>query len=135
MTLTLIMPSCQQNNTLVSKIRLIATNLNPNNFNVIIDKPDVFDIENILIDNELVHLEISIICSSGSVEMLHQEYDENNCLFDVGYTEVTNIMQGLQPLFPDFIWDKVADSVSDYVQESTTETLEIFTLQAIAQLL
>ena len=78
MTLTLIMPSCQQNNTLVSKIRLIATNLNPNNFNVIIDKPDVFDIENILIDNELVHLEISIICSSGSVEMLHQEYDENN---------------------------------------------------------
>lgn len=135
MTLTLIMPSCQQNNTLVSKIRLIATNLNPNNFNVIIDKPDVFDIENILIDNELVHLEISIICSSGSVEMLHQEYDENNCLFDVGYTEVTNIMQVLQPLFPDFIWDKVADSVSDYVQESTTETLEIFTLQAIAQLL
>ena len=134
MNLALTMSNCQHD-TLVSQVRLLATYLNTNNFDVEIDESDDSDIETILIDNGVKHLEISIGCSSGILTMLHEQYDEETRLIEIETITITHITQVLRVLFPDYIWDKVAEFASDYVQDSTTENLELFALVAIAQLL
>ena len=135
MNLALTMSECQQNKKLVSQIRLIVDSLNLYNFGVNVDRPDGLDGEVITVDNGIDWVEITIIYSSGHVEMYHKQYDDDGCLFDVGFKEVTHYMEVFQALLPDYMWDKVADSASDYVQDSTTEKLELFSLVAIAQLL
>ena len=135
MNLALTMSDCQQNKKLVSQVRLILDSLNRYNFSVNADRPDGLDGEVITADNGIDWVEITIIYSSGHVEMYHKQYDDDGCLFDVGFKEVTHYMEVFQALLPDYMWDKVADSASDYVQDSTTEKLELFSLVAIAQLL
>ena len=135
MNLALTMSDCQQNKKLVSQVRLIISSLNLYNFGVNVDRPDGLDGEVITADNGIDWVEITIIYSSGHVEMLHKQYDDDGCLFDVGFKEVTHYMEVFQALLPEYMWDKVADSASDYVQDSTTEKLELFSLVAIAQLL
>ena len=128
------MSNCQHD-TLVSQVRLLATYLNTNNFDVEVDEDDDSDTETVLIDNGVKHLEISIGCSSGILTMLHEQYDEETRLIEIETITITHITQVLRALFPDYIWDKVADFANDYVQDSTTENLELFSLVAIAQLL
>jgi len=144
MNLALTMSDCQQNKKLVSQVRLILDSLNRYNFSVNADRPKWFhdlvtphglDGEVITADNGIDWVEITIIYSSGNVEMLHKQYDDDGCLFDVGFKEVTHYMEVFQALLPDYMWDRVAESASDYIQDSTTEKLELFSLVAIAQLL
>ena len=72
MNLALTMSECQQNKKLVSQIRLIVDNLNLYNFGVNVDRPDGLDGEVITADNGIDWVEITIIYSSGHVEMYHK---------------------------------------------------------------
>ena len=134
MNLALTMSECQQNKKLVSQIRLIIGSLNLYNFGVNVDRPDGLDGEVITADNGIDRVDIAFI--ADSVYMYRHQYDDDGNLIRVGYlTPVTHYMEVFQALLPDYMWDKVADSASDYVQDSTTEKLELFSLVAIAQLL
>ena len=143
MNLALTMSDCQQNKKLVSQVRLILDSLNRYNFSVNADRPKWFhdlvtphglDGEVITADNGIDRVDITFI--ADSVYMYRHQYDDDGNLIRVGYlTPVTHYMEVFQALLPDYMWDKVADSASDYVQDSTTENLELFTLVAIAQLL
>lgn len=135
MTLALITPNCQLDNPLVAKIRLIVDNLNPSRFNVIVDGPDSFGIETIMIDDGMTRLEISIICQTGRVELLHQRYTASNRLVDVGFKKVTHYMQVIQALLPTFPWKKIAGFAEDFLSNPSVESLELFTLVAIAKLI
>ena len=135
MTLTLVPPSCQLDNPLVAKIRLIVENLNPNRFSVIVVGPDDFGIETILIDDGKTHLEISIICKTGRVELLHQRYSKSNRLVDVGFKKVTHYMQVIQALLPVFPWKKIEGFADDFLSNPSVESLELFSLVAIAKLI
>ena len=135
MTLALVTPNCQQENPLVAKIRLIVDNLNPNRFSVIVDGPDSFGIETIMIDDGSTHLEISIICKTGRVELLHQRYSKSNQLVDVGFKNVTHYIQVIQALFPVFPWKKIEGLADDFLSNPSVESLELFALVAIAKLI
>lgn len=134
MTLTLNKPSCQQDSSLVSTIRLIVDNLDRETFNIIKNDSDIQDAEIFLIDDGLNHIQLTI--NSGKhVELLHQKYGISGCLFEVGFKEVTHYIDVLQALLPDHVWDNVADYAGDFVQDSSTEKLELFALVAIAHLI
>ena len=142
MNLALTMSDCQQNKKLVSQVRLILDSLNRYNFSVNADRPKWFhdlvtphglDGEVITADNGIDRVDITFI--ADSVYMYRHQYDDDGCLFDVRFKQITHYMEVFQALLPDYMWDKVADSASDYVQDSTTEKLELFSLVAIAQLL
>ena len=135
MTLTLVPLSCQLDNPLVAKIRLIVENLNPSRFSVIVDGPDSFGIETILIDDGTTHLEISIICQTGRVELLHQRYSKSNRLVDVSFQNVTHYMQVIQALLPVFPWKKIEGLADNFLSNPSVESLELFTLVAIAKLI
>lgn len=134
MTLTLNKPSCQQDISLVSTIRLIVDNLDRETFNIIKNDSDIQDAEIFLIDDGLNHIQLTIN-SGKQVELLHQKYDINNFLFEVGLKEVNHYIDVLQALLPDHVWDNISTYAGDFVQDSSTENLELFTLVAIAQLL
>ena len=134
MTLTLNKPSCQQDSSLVSTIRLIVDNLDRETFNIIKNDSDIQDAEIFLIDDGLNHIQLTIN-SGKQVELLHQKYDINNFLFEVGFKEVNHYIDVLQALLPDHVWDNVSIYAGDFVQDSSTEKLELFALVAIAQLL
>lgn len=135
MTLALDTPNCQLDNRLVAKIRLIVDNLNPTRFSVIVDGPDSFGIETILIDDGMTHLEISIICKTGRVELLHQSYTTSNRLVDVSFQNVTHYMQLIKALLPVFPWQKIAGFAEDFLSNPSVESLELFSLVAIAKLI
>lgn len=135
MNLALVTPNCQLDNRLVAKIRLIVDNLNPSRFSVIVDGPDSFGIETIMIDDGTTHLEISIICKTGRVELLHQRYSPSNRLVDVSFQNVTHYMQVIQALFPVFPWKKIAGFAEDFLSNPSVDRLELFALVAIAKLI
>ena len=134
MTLTVVTPNCQLDNPLVAKIRLIVENLNPSRFSVIVDGPDNFGIETIMIDDGTTHLEISIICKTGRVELLHQRYSKSNRLVDVSFQNVTHYMQVIQALLPVFPWKKIEGLADNFLSSPSVESLEMFALVAIAKL-
>ena len=134
MTLTLNVPSCQQDSSLVSTIRLIVDNLDRETFSIVRNDSDIQDAEIFLIDDGLNHIQLTI--NSGEyVELLHQKYDINNCLSEVGFREVTHYIDVLQAFLPEYVWEKVKAYAGDFVQDSSTKDLELFTLLTIAQLL
>ena len=134
MTLTLNKPSCQQDSSLVSTIRLIVDNLDRETFSVIKNDSDIQDAEIFLIDDGLNHIQLTI--NSGEhIELLHQKYDINNCLFEVGFKEINHYIDVLQAFLPDHVWDNVSTYAGDFVQDSSTDNLKLFALVAIAQLL
>ena len=135
MTLTVVTSNCQLDNPLVAKVRLIVENLNPSRFSVIVDGPDSFGIETIMIDDGTTHLEISIICKTGRVELLHQRYTNSNRLVDVGFKKVTHYMQVIQALLPVFPWKKIEGFAEDFLSNPSVESLELFALVAIAKLI
>ena len=134
MTLTLNKPSCQQDSSLVSTIRLIVDNLDRETFSIIKNDSDIQDAEIFLIDDGLNHIQLTI--NSGEhIELLHQKYDINSCLFEVGFKEINHYIDVLQAFLPDHVWDNVSTYAGDFVQDSSTDNLKLFALVAIAQLL
>lgn len=115
-------------------IRLIVDNLDREKFSIVKNDSDIQDAEIFLIDDGLNHIQITI--SFGEhVELLHQKYDINNCLSEVGFKELTHYIDLLQAFLPEYVWEKVEAYAGVLVQDSSTKDLELFALLTIAQLL
>ncbi|NES64101.1 MAG: hypothetical protein F6K24_01965 [Okeania sp. SIO2D1] len=98
--------------TLADDIRLLIDNLDENIYDIERDYQEFLECEVILIDNRREHWQVEIhkdIHDNVIVELLHQQYGENDQLIDIGFAEINHLPQFIKAFLSDDVWQQIKD--------------------------
>lgn len=96
--------------TLADDIRQLIDNLPVTLYDIEHDSQEILGCEVILIDNRREHWQIEIhkdLKDNLIVELLHQQYGDNEELIDIGFTEINHLPQFLKAFLSDDVWQQI----------------------------
>ena len=99
-------PLCDS--TLADDIRHLIDSLDEKIYDIEKDYQEILGCEVILIDDRSQHWEVELH-DNGIIELLHQQYGDNDQLVDIGFTEINHLAQFIKAFVPDETWQQIKD--------------------------